>query len=195
MRAQRHPTWARGFAAEVWWSRLAPPHRPTWAALDRPRRLVEQTVATDDPDPKALAGYGLLVRRAGQDEAVWRRFVQGRPVSVSTTPFLDWCGGTLQALGGPMGVLIWENASWQVSKAVRRWIRTHNQQVQQHRHGVRILPCYRPSKSPWLNPLEPKWVHSKRAIVAPTRLRERPGGGGPCVRLSGLSSRTSPHAS
>jgi hypothetical protein len=27
-----------------------------------------------------------------------------------------------------------------------------------------------PIKSPWLNPIEPKWVHGKRSIVEPTRL-------------------------
>jgi hypothetical protein len=91
MLARGHPTWALGFADEVWWSRLAQPHLHTWAVLDRPLRVVEQTVAKDDPDPKALACYGLLVRRAGQDEAVWLRFVRGRPVSVITTQFLDWC--------------------------------------------------------------------------------------------------------
>jgi hypothetical protein len=57
-----------------------------------------------------------------------------------------------------------------VSKAVRRWIRAHNQQVKRQGHGVRILPCYLPVKSPWLNPIEPTWVHSKRAIIEPTRL-------------------------
>jgi hypothetical protein len=25
-------------------------------------------------------------------------------------------------------------------------------------------------KSPWLNPIEPKWVHGKRRVVEPTRL-------------------------
>jgi transposase len=154
----------------VWWSRLAQPHLHTWAELDRPLRLVEQTVAKADPDPKALACYGLLVRRVGQDEAVWLRFVQGRPVSAITTQFLDWCCGKLAALEVPVWVLIWDNASWHVSKAVRAWIRTHNQQVKRCGHGVRILPCSLPVKSPWLNPIEPKWVHSKRAIVEPTRL-------------------------
>jgi hypothetical protein len=27
-----------------------------------------------------------------------------------------------------------------------------------------------PVKSPWLNPMEPKWGHGKRAIVEPARL-------------------------
>jgi hypothetical protein len=87
--AQAHPTWALGFADEVWWSRLAQPHVHAWGEAEQPLRLVEQTVAKDDPDPKALACYGLLVRRAGQDEAVWLRFVAGRPVRALTIPFLD----------------------------------------------------------------------------------------------------------
>ncbi len=27
-----------------------------------------------------------------------------------------------------------------------------------------------PTKSPWLNPIEPKWVHGKRAVVEPDGL-------------------------
>jgi hypothetical protein len=172
--AQRRPTWALGwalgFADEVWWSRLAQPHLHTGAEGDRPLRLVEQTVAKNDPDPKALACYGLLVRRAGQDEAIWLRFVQGRPLSAITTQFLDWCCGQLQALRVPVWVLIWDTASWHVSKAVRAWIRTHNQQVKQHAQGLRVGSCNRPVTSPWLNPIEPKWVHGKRAIIEPARL-------------------------
>ncbi len=33
---------------------------------------------------------------------------------------------------------------------------------------MRILPCFLPYKSPWLNAIEPKWVHGKKAIVEPT---------------------------
>ena len=29
--------------------------------------------------------------------------------------------------------------------------------------------CRLPSKSPWLNPIEPKWVHGKRAVSEPVR--------------------------
>jgi hypothetical protein len=35
--------------------------------------------------------------------------------------------------------------------------------------GVRILICCLPIKSPWLNPIEPKWVHGKRRVVEPDR--------------------------
>src|SRR5262249_57381625 len=79
--ARTHPQWALGFEDEVWWSRLAHPALHAWAEPDRPLRLVAQTVAKDDPDPKALACYGLLVRwwdagPAGpRHEAAWLRFV------------------------------------------------------------------------------------------------------------------------
>src|SRR5204862_3794896 len=95
------PNWALGFEDEVLWSRLARPALHSWAEADQPLRLVEQTVAKDDPDPKALAGYGLLVRWAtpagGWHEQAWLRFVDGRPVSAITTQYLAWCCAKLQA--------------------------------------------------------------------------------------------------
>jgi hypothetical protein len=53
---------------------------------------------------------------------------------------------------------------------VRTWIRAHNRAVRQHGTGVRIVAFYLPSKSPWLNRIEPHWVHGKRNIVEPARL-------------------------
>src|SRR4029434_2622833 len=67
-------------------------------------------------------------------------------------------------------LLIWGNASWHRSHAVRHWIHQHNQQVKQGAEGVRVVGCPLPSKSPWLNPIEPKWVHGKRAVSEPDRL-------------------------
>jgi transposase len=66
--------------------------------------------------------------------------------------------------------LIWDNASWHRSQAVRHWIRQHNQQVKRGAEGVHLVVCPLPSKSPWLNPIEPQWVHGKRAISEPDRL-------------------------
>jgi transposase len=137
-------------------------------------RLVEQVKAPDDPDPKALACYGLLVRHgdaAGRrDEALWLRFVDGRPVSALTTQFLAGCCTRLAACGKTALLLVWDNASWHVSKAVRAWIKAHNRAVKQEGTGVRIVACPLPSKSPWLNPIEAKWVHGKRRVVEPARL-------------------------
>ena len=137
---------------------------------DGPLRLVEQAASKADPDPKALACYGVLLRQRGRAERVWLRFVDGRPVSAITEQFLGWCCARLQESGVRGWVLIWDNASWHVSKRVRAWIRAHNRAVKQHGQGVRIVSCYLPVKSPWLNPIEPKWVHGKRAILEPARL-------------------------
>ena len=169
--AEQHPDWALGFADETWWSRCVQPQAHTWTgAEDGPLRLIEQTVPTNDPDPKALACYGVLLRQVGQAERLWLRFVDGRPVSAITEQFLAWGCVRLRESGVRVWVLIWDNASWHVSKRVRAWIRAHNRQVKRAGRGVRILPCYLPVKSPWLNPIEPKWIHGKRAIVEPARL-------------------------
>jgi hypothetical protein len=136
--------------------------------------LIEQDPPKGDPDPKALACYGVLLRQAGRTERVWLRVVDGRPVSALTEQFLAWGCGKLQEVGVRVWALIWDNASWHVSKRVRSWIRTHNRQVKQSGQGVRLLPCFLPCllpvKSPWLTPIEPKWVHGTRAIVEPARL-------------------------
>jgi transposase len=167
--AARHPTWALGFQDEVWWSRLARPSLQTWTEEGDRLRLVDQAVAKDDPDPTALACYGLLLRAAPADERaadeLWLRFVDGRPVSAVTIDYLDWCCRKLQAAGKEALLLIWDNAPWHVSQRVCTWVRDHNRQVKQAGAGVRIVSCYLPSKSPWLNAIEPKWVHGKRRVV------------------------------
>jgi len=172
--AKTHPDWALGEASEVWWSRIARPKLSSWADADQPMRVVEQTVTRRDPDPKALACYGLLVRdwdaAGARTEALWLRFVDGRPVSAVTTQFLDGCCARLAAQGKTALLLVWDNASWHLSKAVRTWIREHNRAVKREGTGVRIVVCPLPSKSPWLNPIEPKWMHGKRWIVEPARL-------------------------
>ena len=131
--AASHPTWAVGFQDEVWWSRLARPTLRTWIAEDERLRLVEQAVAPDDPDPKALACYGLLLRAdPTSDEAadqIWLRFVEGRPVSAVTLDYLDWCCQKLHAAGKDALFLIWDNAPWHVSREVRAWIAAHNRRV------------------------------------------------------------------
>jgi len=166
-----HPCWALGFEDEVWWSRLALPYLHAWTDAEVGVRLVEQTLAATDPEPKALACSGLLVRgREPAADAVWLRFVAGRPVSGITTQFLVWCCERLAAAGKTALLLVWDNASWQLSREVRHWLRDHNQQVKQTGRGVRLLSCFLPTKSPWLNPNEPHWTHAKRAVVEPARV-------------------------
>ncbi len=161
--------WAVGFEDETWWSRVARPGLHAWSG-DGPPRLTALTVPRDDPDPKAKACYGLLLRPGSTSlEELWLRFVDGRPVSALTIQFLTWCGEALVSAGITTLILVWDNAAWHVSHMVRRWLGDHNRRA--HREGgVRIVPCLLPIKSPWLNPIEPKWVHGKRRIVEPARL-------------------------
>jgi len=172
--ASQQANWATGFLDEVWWSRFARPRMHAWQDEEQPVRLVEQSKKKGDPDPKALACYGVLWQEGTPDDPVreemWLRFVTGRPVSDITTQFLDWCCERLAAQGKRAWLLIWDNASWHISKIVRTWIREHNQRVKLTGKGVRILPFRLPTQSPWLNPIEPKWVHGKRAVVEPTGL-------------------------
>lgn len=192
------PDGGLGFQDEPWWSRLAPPARPAWAEPDRPRRLVEQPVATDDPDPHARAGSGVWRRRArcaGQAEQSWLRFVDGRPVSAVTIPFRDWCCDQWEAAGGRGWALIGDHASWHVSPAVRGGSRTHHRPVKRAGHGIRLLACSLPRTSPWLTPIEPTWIH-----VDPRQARHRradpaadgPGGGRARLRSLRLSACVPP---
>lgn len=160
-----------GFGDEVWWSREAQPSLSAWTAEVEALRLVQQAVPKDDPDPKALACYGLLLPGgATRADQVWLRFVEGRPVSVQTIPFLTWCLGELAQAGKSALLLVWDNASWHISRAVRDWIKAHNRAVKQTGQGVRLVICRLPSKSPWLNRIEPRWTHGKRRVVEPARL-------------------------
>ncbi|HEY6074868.1 MAG TPA: hypothetical protein VIV15_16165, partial [Anaerolineales bacterium] len=75
------------------------------------------------------------------------------------------------AVQGLTAVLrLWDNASWHIRHEGHPWLRQQNRRVTQTGQGVRLGACRLPRKSPWLNPMEPKWVHGKRAIVAPARL-------------------------
>ena len=152
-----------GFQDEVWWSRLARPGLHAWSD-DGPPRLHEPPSEADG-DPKALACYGLLRSDTG---GMLLRFVEGRPVSQVTEDFLAWACARLAAEGKRALLLIWDNASWHVSRRVRAWIKAHNRRARAE-GGVRIIACYLPVKAPWLNAIEPKWVHGKRAIIEPER--------------------------
>lgn len=172
--ASTQPGWAIGFLDEVWWSRFALPSLSAWQSKDEPAHLVEQAWQKNDPDPKAFACYGVLWQQGQADDPIRKvtslRFVTGRPVSAITTQFLEWVCSRLQEQGKTSWLLIWDNASWHYSKLVRTWIREHNSKVKQQSKGVRILPFFLPTKSPWLNPIEPRWVHAKKAVVEPNGL-------------------------
>lgn len=154
-----------GFEDEAWWSREKQPALQTWTE-DQPLRLLEQKVPKTDEDAKAVACYGLYLPAIAQ---MLVRFVAARPVSNVTCAFLAWLLAYFATQGKRALFLIWDNASWHKSQIVREWITMHNRRVKRE-GGCRLIVCCLPSKSPWLNPIEPKWVHGKRAVAEPARL-------------------------
>ncbi len=186
--AERHPDWVLGFQDEVWWSRLARPGLHAWAG-EEPMRLHEPAADAGDHAPQALACYGLLRADPG---GMLLRFVAGRPVSQVTEEFLAWACDRLASEGKRALLPVWDNASWHVSGRVRSWIEAHDRRARAE-GGVRIVACWLPVKAPWLNAIEPKWVHGKRAIVEPDRkltgfeVVERVCGYYGCERLAPIS--------
>ncbi len=140
-RALAQPTWALGCGDDGWWRRLAQPapHRgtdaeaqPTWP---------ERTPPPDDPEPKALAGDGLLGRPGPQQaDRLWLRCVAGRPVSAGTIDVLAWCSAPLAAQGLTALVLLWDNAAWPRRQAVRDPPAPPAGQARRRRGASRDLP-------------------------------------------------------
>lgn len=158
----RRSGWGLGYLDEVWWSRFALPSLSTWGEQLLP--LEQRTADKSDPDPKAMACYGVWLQALGQ---MLLRFVEQRPLSEITCLFLEWLCEQLAQFR--VLVLVWDNATWHGSQRVRQWLRQHNRQVKASGQGVRLVICRLPVKSPWLNAIEPKWMHGKRAIVEPNQ--------------------------
>lgn len=149
----------------MWWGRFAQPDLHAWAAEGEPTRLVEREPDKKDPDPKASACYGLFREAGGR---TMLRFVDGRPVGTATCDFPARACGGLAAGGREALLLAWDNAAWHVSEAVRAWVKAHDAEAKRT-GGVRVVVCRSPVKAPWLNPIEPKWVHGERATAQPGR--------------------------
>jgi transposase len=164
-----HAAWVLGYEDECWWSRFEQPRLHAWTD-NEPLQLQELEPQKADQEPKAVCCYGLLRRDTGR---VLLRFIDGRPVSQVTTDFLTWVCEQLEEEGKRVLALVWDNASWHKSQQVRRWITAHNREVKRA-GGVRILALRLPIKSPWLNPIEPHWVHAKRAVVEAERTLTAP---------------------
>jgi len=108
-------------------------------------------------------GSYALTHRAGSS-VLWT----GRPVRAGTTQCLAWLPAWWAAEGKTALLLVWDNASWHVSAAVRAWLKAPNR-CGKRDGGCRVVVWPWPSKSPWLNRIEPKGGHGKRAIAEPDR--------------------------
>jgi hypothetical protein len=169
--AASKPEWALGYEDECWWSRVSDPSMHVWTDPKQPVRLLDKKEAVPKGEPKALSCYGVWLPDEGANGQMLLRFVEGRPVSAVTEPFLDWISETLFRRDKQALLLVWDNASWHDSARVRDWLREHNRKVKRgEKAGVRLIVCPLPKRSPWLNPIEPKWLHGKRAVAEPGRV-------------------------
>src|SRR5579859_7576171 len=137
---------------ECWFSRFAQPAARSWAQRDRALRLVERTPAAKTLD-KALAAYGALRHDNGQ---VYLHFHPGQPDSEATIDYLKRLLSLARSLGKTYLIVIWDNASWHLSRKVRAWLKAYKAHAKRNA-DVRLLVFYLPSKRPWLNPIEPHW--------------------------------------
>ncbi len=157
-----------GVADEVWWSRRAQPEPQHGVAAGARTRL--QNLERGTADKQALACSGVLVRQAGQQARMRRRFVEGRPGSSVTIDVLAWGSQRVAQQGGSGWLLIGETAAWPTREHVRSWRREHQRKVKAGGTGVRIVACLLPSTRAWLTPIEPKWGPGKRAVSEGARL-------------------------
>lgn len=74
-----------------------------------------------------------------------------------------------QAAGKRALIVLWDNASWHTAKALRRWYTRYNQRAKQEGR-IRLLLVRLPSRSPWLNAIEPIFGQAKRRIVGRRRV-------------------------
>ena len=153
-----------GYEDETWWSRFEQPSLHSWAEAGEPMRLLQKEAKKDDPDPRLSRVTGSMCLSWEEDLAAVCRWPPGERHK-HAVPLVEL--PEARRLGKKALVLVWDNASWHKSKFVKEWIAAHNREVRERGSGVRIVPCFLPKKSPWLNAIEPKWVHGKRKVVEP----------------------------
>jgi hypothetical protein len=159
---------------ECWFSRFAQPQAHAWAEPGEELHLIQREPKRAETD-KALACFG-AVRH--DNAAVLLHFSAGQPNSLQMWLFIIGLLAVARAEGKQVLVIIWDNASWHKSAAIRRWTRAYNRAAKVAGEP-RLLTHLLPVKSPWLNPIEPRWLHAKRGVcepdddLAPSVLRSR----------------------
>ena len=160
--AKQHEDWLLFEEDECWFSRFAQPNASGWAEKAKPLRFIQRTPPSKEPD-KALSCFG-AVRQDNQQTYLY--FADGQPNSENMWLFIIALLALARHEAKKVVVLLWDNASWHKSQRIRQWIRTYNQHAK--RLGEpRLLTWLLPRQSPWLNPIEPRWVHAKRAVCEP----------------------------
>ncbi len=142
---------------------MAPaPGLGAWAPSEKKPRFVQRTPPPKEPD-KALACFGAL-RQDTQETYLY--FANGQPNSEQMWLFIIALLALARQEGKNVVVLLWDHASWHKSHRIQQWTRAYNQAAKKAGEP-RLLTYLLPLQSPWLNPIEPCWMHSKRAVCEP----------------------------
>ncbi len=197
------------YLSAKWWITSDDPHYPhkkarrdailAWAKRDPSILVVFQDESWFSGTPKAVGQYGqrgqpwtaAVAKPAHKCKGAWvlyaalevvsgqvQRFYAPRCNQTAVRQQLETLLAQAQAAGRQVLVVIWDNASWHTAKALRHWYYRYNQ-VAKRDGRVRLLLVALPSRSPWLNPLEPIFGQAKRRIVGrrsvpqPSRLKRK----------------------
>ena len=160
--AEANPTLGGGFLDECWWSRVALPTLSSFSEEGKPLRLIQQSVAKGRP----RAESHLLLRTLPAPDRRHVAEVRGRKAHQfhnDAVPFVvlrEARRAGQEGFASHLGQR--QLARLQRGQALAR---KHNREVKKSGCGVRIVSCLLPKQSPWLNAIEPKWVHGKRKVV------------------------------
>lgn len=133
-----------------------------WAESGAEMRLHERTPSRQEAQ-KAIACYGAVDAATQQRYLMWS---EGQPNTTTTITFLQRMLAVARQQEKRYLLVIWDRASWHKSAELKLWLRTYNLTAKR-RGDVRLLNCLLPVQSPWLNPMEPFWLHAKRKVVEP----------------------------
>lgn len=143
---------------ESWFSRFAQPTTKAWGELPLQQRMILSRTPS-----KALSYYGVKRHDTGQ----LYLYPCVRPNSDETIQFLHWIVMGAIALRKQVVIIVWDNATWHISRKVTRWIRRYNQ-LAKATGKPRLIVWRLPKRSPWLNPIEPHWLHAKKRVCQPS---------------------------
>jgi len=99
-----------------------------------------------------------------ETQEAFLHWADGQPNSERMIAFLEQLLAHWSSKGKRFIVLFWDRASWHTSKRTRRWIRAYNRRAK--KDGLtRLIPCWLPSRSPWLMPLEAVFGAVKHRVL------------------------------
>ena len=110
---------------ECWFSRFAQPQMHAFATAEDNLRLVQREPEKGESD-KAIACYGAV---CDQTKERFFCFADGQPNSEKSIAFLSTLLAVAKARCQRVLVIIWDRATWHLSKKLIRWVRQHNRQA------------------------------------------------------------------